>query len=91
MEADELYKEKEDIVILLSAKCDKNGNLNSLRNVGSNKNSVIDIQLDSLQLKFQRKYVVLGENNEKWNRNDFIKIINKDWHQSKSGYSLSLH
>ena len=90
MEADELDKEEENILIVLSAKCDKNGNLNSLKNVGSNNNSVIDIQLDSLKTKFQKKYVVLGENNEKWNRKDFIKIINEDWHKSKSGYSLSL-
>ena len=90
MEADELDKEEGNILIVLSAKCDKNGNLNSLRNVGSNQNSVIDIQLDSLNSKFQKKYVVLGENNEKWDRKDFIKIINEDWENSKSGYSLSL-
>ena len=51
----------EKTLIILSAKCDKNGNLNSLRKVGINDNSVIDLQLESLEIKFDQKFVVLGE------------------------------
>ena len=54
MKANELDKEEGNILIVLSAKCDKNGNLNSLKNVGSNNNNVIDIQLDSLKTKFKK-------------------------------------
>ena len=79
----------EKTLIILSAKCDKNGKLNSLRKVGANENTVIDPQLQSLNIEFKNKYVVLGENHEEWNREDFKKIINKDWASSNSGFSLS--
>ena len=79
----------EKTLIILSAKCDKNGKLNSLRKVGANENTVIDLQLQSLNIEFKNKYVVLGENHEEWNREDFKKIINKDWASSNSGFSLS--
>ena len=43
-----------------------------------------------MPIKFQKKYVVLGENKDSWFKDDFIKIINNEWNTSKSGYSLSL-
>tara|TARA_B100000963_G_C22633635_1_gene676328 strand:+ start:1082 stop:4099 length:3018 start_codon:yes stop_codon:yes gene_type:complete len=90
MKGEEISDDKENILIILSAKCDKNKKLHSLKKVGTNKKTVIDIQLDSLPVKFKEKYVVLGELQDSWYKNDFIKIINNDWNTSKSGYSLSL-
>ena len=90
MKAVEAYNNEENILIILSAKCNKNGELNSLRKVGSNQNTVLDIQIESLGIKFKKKYVVLGEKFEKWNKKGFTKIINSEWKSSNSGFSLSL-
>ena len=32
----------------------------------------------------------MGENNKNWDRDGFTKILNSEWFESKSGYSLSL-
>ena len=90
MSDDGILDLNENTLIILSARCDKNKELNSLRKVGANQNTVIDIQLESLKIKFNKKYVVLGEKAEIWYKNDFKKIINEDWFKTKSGYSLSL-
>ena len=60
-------------LIILSAKCDKNGNLNSLRKVGINDKTVLDLQLESLEIKFDQKFVVLGENSEEWSKKGLQK------------------
>lgn len=90
MQKDNIEIEEKKILIILSAKCDKKGNLNSLRKVGSNEKTVIDLQLESLKTIFSEKFVVLGQNNNQWNKDGFIKIINTEWYKSNSGYSLSL-
>ena len=90
MRKDDLEIESNKTLIILSAKCDKEGKLNSLRKVGSNEKKVIDLQLESLQIEFTKKYVVLGENNSQWDNDEFIKIINPEWNKSNSGYSLTL-
>ena len=74
MKGEGIYDKKGNILIILSAKCDKNRKLNSLKKVGTNNKTVIDIQLDSLPVKFQEKYVVLGEMQDSWFKDDFIKI-----------------
>ena len=80
----------EKTLIILSAKCNKNGEINSLRKVGTNENTVLDLQLESLEIEFDNKYVVLGENSQEWSKDGFTKIINSLWAESNSGYSLSL-
>ena len=90
MQGEEASNNKKNILIILSGKCDKKGNLNSLRKVGSNENTVLDIQIESLGIDFIQKYVVLGEKHNNWNKKGFKKIINTEWKNSKSGYSLSL-
>ena len=59
MKGEEISDDKENILIILSAKCDKNKKLHSLKKVGTNKKTVIDIQLDSLPVKFKEKYVLV--------------------------------
>ena len=67
-----------------------NGKINSLRKVGTNEKTVLDLQLESLEIDFDNKFVVLGENNKEWSKDGFTKIINSHWFESNSGYSLSL-
>ena len=55
MQGEDICNEKENTLIILSAKSDNNKKLNSLKKVGSNKKTVIDIQLDSLPAKFKNK------------------------------------
>ena len=78
----------EKTLIILSAKCNKNGKINSLRKVGTNEKTVLDLQLESLEIDFDNKFVVLGENNKEWSKDGFTKILNSSWFESNSGYSL---
>ena len=76
--------------ILLNARSADDGIIFSNKVYGSNERKVIDLQLASFNIDFFHKIAVLGEHSQQWQESDFTTIINDDWSNSGTAYSLYL-